>query len=265
MITFRELGRTGRLGNMLFQVAGCLGIARKSGQNFAFPKLICHDMVERFDSKEDPEVYKYLLNPLPEISVEEIDRIGFNRYNYFWEYQDIYLPNGNWDMYAHFQSIKFFEHCIDEVRLYFTFKDEYKNNDKTCLHWRAGDYINDQDAYHPRCSKEYYTKALIGHIPEGSTVLVFSDDINEAYEMFKTLIPNAGMKVEFWDRNNYIETFKMMKSCKHFVCANSSYSHFAALLSNQPEKKIILPRKWFGSQAGGLNFDSLYPPNSIIL
>lgn len=261
MITCLQLGRLGRAGNAMFQVASVIGIARRSGQPFGFPKLILHDMVERFNSTEDHELYKHLTNPLPELP----EGLMYSQYPYIWDYRDINLPMGNWDMYGHYQSVKWFADSIDEVRYYFTFQDEYPQNDYTVLHWRAGDYIGDQEAYHPRCSKEYYGMALIGHIPEGSTVLVFSDDIEEAYKMFKYLIPNAGMKVEFWDRNNYIETFKMMKSCKHFICANSSFSHFAALLGTHPDKKIIMPKKWFGAQANGLNFDSLYPPNAIVL
>lgn len=260
MITFLQLGRTGRLGNMLFQVAGCIGIARRSGQPFAFPKLICYDMIERFGSKEDHELYKYLVNPLPEVDPD----MYFQRYPYFWEYTDIHLPTGNWDMYAHFQSIKFFEHCIDEIRHYFTFKDEPAQNDYVAIHYRAGDYEEHPDAYHPRCSKEYYARSLIGYIPNGSHCLIFSDNTNEAENVIGGLVTGAGMTYEVFN-NNYIDDFKLMKSCKSFICANSSFSHMAALLGTHPEKKIIMPKRWFGSQAGGLNFDTLYPDNAIVL
>jgi hypothetical protein len=39
----------------------------------------------------------------------------------------------------------------------------------------------------------------------------------------------------------------------------------AALLGTHPEKKIIMPKRYFGSQANGLSFDTLYPPQAIIL
>lgn len=267
MITCRELGRLGRLGNMMFQVAGCIGIARKSGQNFAFPKLICHDMIERFGSKEDPEVYKYLVNPLPEITIQEIDAAGFQRYPYFWDYKDIHLPNGNWDMYAHFQSIKFFQNAIDEVRHYFTFKDEYPQNDFVAIHYRAGDYIDNPEAYHPRCSKEYYEKAI--EMFPGEKFILFSDN-DQAW--FYTMADSKckGVHLQsaqayFGTQNFYLNDFKLMKSCKSFICANSSFSHMAALLGTHPEKKIVMPKRWFGAQASGLNFDSLYPENAIVI
>lgn len=252
---------------MLFQVAGCIGVARKCSQNFAFPKLICHDMVERFGSTEDPEVYKYLLNPLPEISLEEIDRMRFQRHNYFWEWRDgmleneLYLPTGNWDMYAHFQSIKFFEHCIDEVRHYFTFKDEFSQSDEVAIHMRFGDYIDDGRSYHPVCSKEYYEKA-VGHFPLDTKFVVFSDG---SIEQIQSKLPGVDKERLTLIDAGYLYSFKRMKSCKSFICANSSYSHMAALLGTHPEKKIIMPRRWFGEQAGGLNFDSLYPQNAIVI
>jgi hypothetical protein len=68
-----------------------------------------------------------------------------------------------------------------------------------------------------------------------------------------------------YENTDYMGDFSFMKNCKSFICANSSFSHMAALLGTHPEKKIVMPRHWFGSQAGGLNFDSLYPLNAIIL
>lgn len=252
MITCLQLGRLGRMGNALFQIAGCIGIARKSGQPFAFPKLILHDMVERFGSTEDIELYKYLVNPLPEIP----EGLAFRDYGYFWEYRDIYLPNNNWSIDAHLQSVKWFEHCIDEVRHCFTFKDEYPQNDYVAIHYRAGDYIDDPNAYHPRCGMDYYFKA-IKEFPEGSTFRVFSDNAYEANKMFGGQYEVTG--------GDYISSFKMMKASKSFITANSSYSHMAALLGSHPEKKIVMPKRWFGTQANGLSFDSLYPPNAIVI
>ena len=47
---------------------------------------------------------------------------------------------------------------------------------------------------------------------------------------------------------------------------NLSISIFTeAVLKVRPDKKIIMPKLWFGAQANGLSFDSLYPPEAIIL
>lgn len=258
MITALSLGRLGRMGNALFTIAGCIGIASKSGQPFAFPKLILHDMVERFNSTEDPELYKYLVNPLPEIP----EGLTFQDYGYFWEYRDIYLPTGNWSIDAHLQSVKWFQDSMDEVRHYFTFKDEPEQNDYVAIHYRAGDYIDDPNAYHPRCNKEYYENAM-QQFPEATSFLLFSDDENEFLKLRADL--GKWFVIKKSHKTDYINDFKLMKSCKSFICANSSFSHMAALLGTHPEKKIIMPKRWFGAQANGLNFDTLYPPNAIVI
>lgn len=262
MITFSQLGRVGRFGNCLFQIAGTIGIAIKSGQPFAFPKFIVHDMVERFGSKEDPEVWKYLANPLPELPTDI--NLSFQQLPYEWEYRDIDLPGGNWDLgQNHLQSVKYFAHCMDTIRHYFTFKDEYPQNDYVAIHYRAGDYIDNQNAYHPRCDWEYYNAAL-SQFSNDQSFLVFSDNPNIAANLIVDCLHDQQvMRIE--SDSNYIDDFKRMKSCKSFISSNSSYSHMAALLGTHPDKKIIMPRRWFGAQANGLNFDTLYPPEAIIL
>lgn len=252
MITALSVGTggLGRFGNQLFTIASTIGIARKSGQPFGFPhwknfdNALFGDHITDFD-----EVF---INKLPYY----IPEVTYQDYGYFWEYRDIILPIGNWNMNAHLQSVKWFSHCIDEVRHYFTMKDEYPQNDYVAIHYRAGDYIDDPDAYHPRCSKEYYEQAV--NMFPTDRFLIFTDDEDAAFKIF-------GGRFMYCDKTNYIESFKLMKSCKSFITANSSYSHMAALLGTHPEKKIIMPKKWFGKQANGLNFDSLYPTGAVII
>ncbi len=147
------------------------------------------------------------------------------------------LTKGDWSIDAHLQSPMFFEHCIEEVRHYFTMRNEGEQNDFCAIHVRAGDYIDDPNAYHPRCSKEYYQKA-ISMMPAGTKYLIFSDDIEFAKE-------RVGVKGTYLS-GHYLSDFKLMKRCKHFIIANSSFSAMAALLADHPEKIVIAPKSWFG-------------------
>lgn len=252
MITFNKLGRYGRFANQLYQIAGVIGIATRSEQPFAFPKWINYDHKESFGSKEDCDLFNHLVNPLPEVP----EGLQFEERFIQWGYHDVFIPTGNYSLEGHLQSPRYFNHCIDKVREQLRFKDEPADNDYCAIHWRAGDYIDDPNAYHPRQPKEYYYNA-VKQMPEATKFLVFSDDTDKAKEMF------AGIDAEYSVGNDYITDYKLMKSCKHFIIANSSYSAFAATISNQPGKIVIAPKKWFG-QIAGITGDDIYEQNWVI-
>ena len=253
MVTSTAIGRggLGRFGNQMFTIAGVIGIAMKSGHDFAFPHWKNYD--NALFGGEVTDFEQVFENPLPRVNGEV-----FNEYGYFWGYRDIRLPQGNWSINAHLQSPKFFEHCIDEVRHYFRMKDEPEQNDYVAIHYRAGDYIDDPEAYHPRCSKEYYEQAM-AMFPEGTDFWIFSDDKNAAFKIF------GSTKGETVYVNDYLGDFKEMKKCKHFIISNSSFSAMAAHLGEHPEKKVIAPKKWFGKQANGLSSEDIYAKGWIII
>lgn len=247
-----DRGGLGRFGNQAFTIAGVIGIAIKSGQPYAFPEWKTIDNAIFGDPVDNIE--DYLLHPLPRVA-----DLNFQQYGYFWGYRDIVLPHGNWTIDAHMQSYKFFSHCIDEVRRVFTFKNEPEQNDYVAIHYRAGDYQDDETAQHPRCSKEYYLQAILDHFRRDKFI-IFTDDIPAAKELFgdPTLTKYAN--------GSYIEDFKLMKRCKHFITANSSFSLMAALLGDHPDKKIIMPSRWFGSSMPPeFTTHDIYPENAIII
>lgn len=255
MITFRNIGKLGRFGNSAFQIASTIGIAIRNNYNYAFPIWKNYDHLERFGSSEDIDVYKYFVNQLP--FADDLERFPERWVN--WGYYPGPFPD-NISLNGHLQSDKYFNHCINVVRHYFRMIDEPEQNDYVAIHYRAGDYTEGTHTYHPRQPKEYYEKAM-KLFPEGTEFALFSDDIDGFINMMDA---KWDWKFSFAKRN-YIEDFKLMKRCKSFICANSSYSVFAAILGEHPEKKIICPRLWFGAAAEGLSADDIYPENSIII
>jgi hypothetical protein len=252
MVTSTSIGKggLGRFGNQLYTIAGVIGIATKSGQPYGFPKWRNYDNALFGDEVTD--FGEWFVNPLPE------DRgLQFQEYGYFWGYRDIILPHGNWSINAHLQSPKFFEHCIETVRHYFRMKDEPEQNDYCAIHYRAGDYIDNPDAYHPRCSKEYYEKA-IAMMPEGTKYMVFSDDYEAVERVF-----GVGFIRDI--KRTYLEDFRLMKKCKHFISSNSTFSAMAATLGEHPDKIVIAPKRWFGTQAGDMNWNDGYDKKWIVI
>jgi hypothetical protein len=244
-------GGLGRFGNQLFTIASCIGIAVKSGQSFGFPKWLNRDNANF--GGEVTDFSQHFASSLPEI----VD-VPFQSYGYFWGYRDIHLPTGNWSIDAHMQDPRFFEHCMPLIRETFRMKDEPEQNDYVAIHYRAGDYIDDPNAYHPRCSVEYYQEAM-NLFPEGTEFMLYSDDIEYA----ASVIPGPWDLSRMVKDSSYLEDFRQMKKCKSFITANSSFSFMAALLGEHPEKKIVMPKRWFGTQAN-ITFDG-YPKEAIVI
>ena len=252
MVTSLSIGTggLGRFGNQLFTIAGTIGIAIKNGQQFAFPHWKNRD--NAIFGGEVTDFEQEFVNPLPRIP----DGRQWQEVPYFWGYKDVNLNAGDWNIHAHLQSPKFFEHCMDVVRHYFTLKNEPGQQNYCAIHYRAGDYIDDPNAYHPRQSTEYYLGA-IKRMPEGTRYIVFSDDIQAAKQRLNGLdaIYRCG---------HYLEDFKLMKKCKHFIIANSSFSAMAALLADHHEKIVVAPAKWFGPNVD-ISPKDIYHQNWIVI
>lgn len=242
--TNSSIGVYGRFANQAWQVCGVLGVARRNGLTPVFPLWENKDHRDRFGSTEDVEIYKHLVNPLPPVP----GGLSFTHKGVEWGFHETILSPGNWDISGHFQSVRYFEHCIDECRWRLQMTDEPPQNDYVAIHWRAGDYSSG-DGYHPRMTMDYYRPA-IAEFP-GAKFLVFSDDITAAKEMF-------GPEVEYSEGRDYLEDFKLMKKCSSFIIANSSYSAMAAVLGDAPDKRVVAPRPWFGPAYAQITGEDIY-------
>jgi hypothetical protein len=258
IVTFNSLGRYGRFANQLYQIAGTIGIARKNGYDFAFPEWKNFDHAERFGSAEDIDLQKYFVNPLPVYKGPALPDQFVH-----WGYHDVRLWQ-SCSLSGHLQSLKYFEHCFDEVKWYFRMKDEYPENDHCAIHVRLGDYDN---AYHPRLNMDYYEramKAIWDHDPHCKFV-VFSDNRDEAVQMFKEYFPAFSGWLVDHPAGDYVSDFKVMKSCRHFIIGNSSYSAMAAILGEAPDKKVIAPSPWFGPKHTDITAKDIYCPDWTVI
>lgn len=253
MLTFSQLGRYGRFANQLFQIAGTIGMATKHGYSYAFPQWVNHDHKERFGSTEDVDIYKHFVHALPTADVQLPDfPIG-------WGYHDLHLPD-NVSISGHLQTEKYFAHCKDLIQHYFTMADESPQNDSVAIHWRLGDY---DDHYHTRLNIGYYILAL-QEIPPVDKVIIFSDEQDKAIQLAVQLEEITGRTTSVSIGSNYLHDFRLMKSCKHFITGNSSYSLMAAILGKHHDKKIVCPAQWFGP-AWNPDTKDLYPENAIVI
>jgi len=246
IITFNTLGHMGRFCNQAYQIAGTIGIARRNNMQFAFPRWLNYDHRDRFGSAEDIDLQKYFLNPLPVYEGPNLPARWIE-----WGFHDVIL-NGGASLSGHLQSTRYFEHCLDEVRWYFRMVDEPPLSDYVAVHVRLGDYDN---AYHPRMGLNYYQPAMA--LFPGARFLVFSDDLDSCKKIF-------GNSVEYSEGRSYLDDFKLMKRCRHFIIANSTFSSFAAVLGDAPDKRVVAPRPWFGALAG-ITGEDIYNPDWTVI
>jgi hypothetical protein len=231
-VTFWNLGAAGRLGNQLFQIAAVVGTARRNGCDYIFPPW---------------EYAQFFARPIP-----QTERISLVRYycQPDFAYQDIDIAEST-SLVGVYQSERYFQHCIAEVRDLFTphpaFADELRSrcgsvlDGKTCsLHVRRTDYLGHPD-YAELTASDYYERA-IRQFDDDTTFIVFSDDCDWCKRRF------PGPRFVFAEAEPDIASLFLMSLCQGHIIANSSFSWWGAWLDPNPHKKVIAPDVWFAGE-----------------
>lgn len=242
MITFKLLGRYGRMGNQMFQYATLYSIAKTRGYEFGVP----------YQLKSPNKYLNFYLNEcFPNLSAKDCSSSILmhvaKEHNFEYNAGIFGIPD-NTDIIGYFQSEKYFKNYKNEILKEFNFSEniQEKANDIRSLtkdqvisvHLRLGDYKNLSDR-HPICSIEYYKKAL-EKLPEDLLIFAFSDEPNIAKNLFDSL----NRKYHLVDINDQFTEMCLMTKCDYHVIANSSFSWWGSWLSNS--KKTIAPGVWFG-------------------
>lgn len=240
MVTNSNIGKLGRFGNQLFQIAAVIGYARKYSQDYVLPMW---DYAKHFKYGFNQSA---ILKPYAKYSEPHFHFAPIQKY------KDV-------DLYGYFQSINYWDNIQKEIRALFspneqlqTLLDKTPMLPNTCaIHVRRTDYLQLND-YHPSLSIDYYKNAI--EAMKADQYIVFSDDI----EWCKTQPIFEGFT--FVNSGNDLLDFFMMRQCDRFIIANSSYSWWSSYLSTGLNKRIIAPKKehWFGLKYNTNNVDDLY-------
>lgn len=152
-------------------------------------------------------------------------------------------------LYGYWQTEKYFKGYRSDILKMFTPNypisigcREYIKMVEQCysvaIHVRRGDYVNlgiclDQSYYHQALLK-------IKEMVKTPQFFIFSDDIEFAKQLFEGGNGDISF-VQYSSENSTLEDLFIMKSCKHIIMANSSYSWWAAWLNDNPNKIVIHP------------------------
>lgn len=247
----------GGLGNQMFQYAMGKMLEVQKGETF---------YVDTFSFYRDKK-RKYELNcfRIKEKKAPLFYLLYYNIFFYFgsekkksqeiyyeseiFQYQDICnAPQkyfvGSWQHEAYFENIK------SELQEDFIFRNRFSSDvekmeqmilerESVLVHVRRGDYLDCDD--YEIVGEEYYKKAMqyIEERTMDTKFFVFSDDIEWCRKYFK-----KKKNIIFVTGNTGKEDFYLMCKCKHFIIANSTFSWWAAWLSDKNGIKVA-PARWF--------------------
>ncbi len=179
----------------------------------------------------------------------------FGKYLYFGEeYKKINKNFTNdYYLYGYWQSEKYFEDIKSILKQELTLKNpleeskinliqEIEHKNSVAIHIRRGDYVINK-LYQNICEESYYKKAItiMKEKVDNPVFYIFSDEIDWVKENW-----NFNGNIIFMHyANKDFEELEIMKHCKHFIIANSSFSWWAQYLSDNPQKIVVAPKKWY--------------------
>lgn len=229
----------GRLGNNLFQIAAAIGYAKKYRCRWGIQKGYI-----------EPGFQVYQVDQfLPHLPSNE--GMHFRRYaepNFF--YHEIpHHPQGV-RLVGFWQSLKYFEHCQDEVKKWIRLPYYEGYKDWCAIHARRGDFV-DLDTHFPPVTIEYFKIAVPMMVERGyKKFFVCSDGIEWCEDVLPPAFPELEFK--FSKGLNEWQDMGMIASCGSCIIANSTFSWWGAYLNPHEDKTIICPHHldWYGPDNG---------------
>ncbi len=176
---------------------------------------------------------------------------------------------------GYFQSYKYFDflrhQLFHDFQLIETLDDRnlealasILSCNSVCIHVRRGDYVSLQTAneFHGLCDLSYYKEAItiIHSKIENPHFFIFSDDMPWCRSHFNEA------NISFVNINNSDNAhldLNLMKNCKHFIIANSSFSWWGAWLAENENKIVIAPKKWFTGEDS--NIEDRIPTEWLVI
>jgi hypothetical protein len=285
MLAFNQIGSLGRLGNQMFEFAALRGISAKHQYKWCIPPF--HQKgIENYSLGKC-----FKLESGKEENIQNIENIQYVHERFFHFDEELFekCPD-NVSLHGFFQSEKYFKHISDEIRKDFTFLDEhlepceefisqFNEQEPIMLHVRRGDpnlvdprgfkwaYVNCSDQ-HPVQHVEYYERALV-EFDDTQPVIVFSDSPEwvkeqEFFNGDRFFISEPVDKYPDGSYTPYVDLC-LMSLCSHAIIANSSMSWWGAWLIQNPNKKVIAPKMWFGPAYADKDTKDLYVKDWIVL
>lgn|GEM_PF-1561634 len=239
MYSYRNLGRNGRLGNQLWQIASTLGMAHSEG-----------DVLQSFFPQwQYAPFFSIPTHHFPETIPTSAKDSG----NDF--LQDLSLFSSCTD-YVN-DALRPSQLALDTASA--LLPSQAIDGHRTAIHVRRGDYVR-IGYWFPLCPVHYYTMAmdeLLSEIPT-THFLIFSDDPEWCELQFgemtnTTVVSQIGSNTI----EREIAEFTLMRTCDAFVISNSTFSWWTAYLSGSGT--VITPDRWYNEGLSHLDHSVFTP------
>lgn len=257
----------GGLGNQMFQVAA--GFAYSRRENLPF-------LIQRSKNAEDGRAL-YWDSVLSRFQDFLVDRLPcgaaiWNEPGDSTQFHDFpVVPAGGVRINGYFQSSKYFYYSKSLIRILMSAPESvqtavrskwahlFDGREVVVVHARRTDYCRDAHmvSFHGPLSIRYYQNAVaeICKKVKSPHFLLVSDD-NSFWSAVLSMCPaisEAGYTI--LESDSDVETLALLQQFRHFIIANSTYSWWAAWLSES--KNVCAPEKWFGP-AGPKHYTDIY-------
>ena len=189
------------------------------------------------------------------------------------------VQNKEITLFGYFQSPLYFEkekNAIFSIIRLSDFKNKVDdmypqyhshNNVRISMHFRLGDYKNNQD-YHPVMPYYYYYNSLM-HISKSIdmtktiNILYFcEEDDNDIVSRMILELTRSFTRFSFIKVDDTIDDWKqmlIMSNCDHNIIANSTFSWWGSYFNKNLDKIVCYPSLWFGPAASNNDTRNMFP------
>lgn len=258
----------GGLGNQMFQYAAARALAEKYHTDVELDLTWFSQPFDAHTAAREYELNSFILDSrIEKYSASLADKVRqrlrliktYSEPHFHYDPKFQQLGN-NTSLVGYFQTEKYFKGYRKQLLQDFVWQSAptgknmtlmakiMQDENSVSLHVRRGDYVADKvtASFHGSTKLDYYKaalKTLKKHVPR-PTLYVFSDEPDWCKQNLKFSDPTI-----FVSHNTHgSEDMRLMKTCRHNIIANSSFSWWGAWLNQNPEKIVIAPQQWFAHQ-----------------
>ena len=118
----------------------------------------------------------------------------------------------------------------------------------------GGSFRTNKEDFHPLLGEEYLHNSREQF--DNCVFLVFSDNKDDITWCKENIV---GDRHYYSENHTDLVDLSIMQRCDHNIISNSSFSWWAAWLNQNPDKRIIAPKKWFGKTYEHYDMSDLIP------